>query len=328
MPINSPVFQPRRLGHINLWVNSQAKSVAFYSGLCGLNLEFREPDLLAAFLGTGNTPHDLGVIEVTKGRDRVGKDGHIQIPKTAGIAPGLGHFAFEMENEVAVVEGCNRARDRGISYQRALDHSIAHSAYFADPDGNSVEFYCDTVPEWRKVLQGDVELVTSVWDPWEKVPSSESLLDRNPEHRVVREAPIHPRSLSHVVLTTSNMEVMREFYVGFAGLRPVYEAPDGSVVCLAGPASNADFDVALCQQSASKGYHHVTFKLETPEDVEVAIRQVVAAGGSVEREIDNEVKRAFFLSDPDGMGIEFAARRSKSPACIEAVTKPDRPFMI
>ncbi len=328
MPLDSPVFRPRRLGHVNLWVGNQARSEAFYSGLCGLHLEFRERDLLASFLGTGSTPHDLGLIEVTNGRDRVGKDGHIQVPKTAGVAAGLNHFAYEMENEAALVDGCNRARDRGITYQRALDHSIAHSAYFADPDGNSVEFYCDTVPQWRNVLQGDVDLVTSVWNPWAKAPSSQSLVDQNPEHRQVAEAPLHPRCLSHVVLTTSNMKAMRAFYTEFAGLRVTCEAADGSVVCLAGPASNGDFDIALCEQADSRGYHHVVFGMAAPDDLDAAARRIVAAGGQVQREVDNDIKRALFLTDPDGMGIEFAARRLKGSTGIEGVAGRDRPFMI
>jgi catechol 2,3-dioxygenase len=31
-----------------------------YNEICGLTVEFWEPDLVATFLGTGNTPHDLG----------------------------------------------------------------------------------------------------------------------------------------------------------------------------------------------------------------------------------------------------------------------------
>ena len=61
-------FQPRRLGHANLWVENLSRSQSFYNAVCGLTVEFWEPDLVASFLGTGNTPHDLGMIETTGGK--------------------------------------------------------------------------------------------------------------------------------------------------------------------------------------------------------------------------------------------------------------------
>ena len=49
-------FHPRRLGHVNLWVEDLARSERFYNECCGLTVEFSEPDLIATFLGTGQTP--------------------------------------------------------------------------------------------------------------------------------------------------------------------------------------------------------------------------------------------------------------------------------
>ena len=49
-------FEPRRLGHVNLWVDELQRGEDFYSQICGLKVEFTEPDLVATFLGTGHTP--------------------------------------------------------------------------------------------------------------------------------------------------------------------------------------------------------------------------------------------------------------------------------
>ncbi len=73
--VGKKIFRPRRLGHANLWVDDLAKSEAFYNTVCGLAVEFTEPGLKASFLGTGNTPHDLGMIEVTGGKARYGAMG-------------------------------------------------------------------------------------------------------------------------------------------------------------------------------------------------------------------------------------------------------------
>ena len=56
-------FRPRRLGHVNIWVDDLKRSERFYNECCGLTIEFSEPDLIATFLGTGQTPHDLGMME-------------------------------------------------------------------------------------------------------------------------------------------------------------------------------------------------------------------------------------------------------------------------
>src|SRR4029077_15374675 len=127
MSAAAPVFRSRRLGHVHLFVDDLDRSTRFYNSVCGLALEFRELGLRASFLGTGHTPHDLGMIETTKGRDRYGKDGHLQLPKEAGVRVGLNHIAWEIDNEVELVEGYRRARARGLKIARLADHQVAHS---------------------------------------------------------------------------------------------------------------------------------------------------------------------------------------------------------
>src|SRR5207344_490578 len=70
-----PIFASRRLGHVNLIVEELQRSTDFYNQVCGLALEFSEVGLKANFLGTGHTPHDVGMIECTHGEDRYGRDG-------------------------------------------------------------------------------------------------------------------------------------------------------------------------------------------------------------------------------------------------------------
>src|ERR1700730_10006987 len=89
----APYFSPRRLGHVNLWVDNLAVSEIFYSEVCGLTVEFTEPDLIASFLGTGHTPHDLGMIQKTNGVSRYGRNGLLQLPGTIGLNAGSNHMA-------------------------------------------------------------------------------------------------------------------------------------------------------------------------------------------------------------------------------------------
>jgi catechol 2,3-dioxygenase len=199
-------FRPRRLGHVNLWVEDIAVSEAFYNTRCGLTVQFTEPDLIASFLGTGATPHDLGMIQKTNGVDRYGRDGLLQLPGTIGRDVGLNHLAWELENEAALVDAYRNLKADGIPTDITVDHQVAHSVYMFDPDGNYNEFYCDTVKEWRKVLHGPMDLITSHWDPLAAEPFTEGRYDENPQWDCVETAPLHPRRVTHAVLQTPNMD--------------------------------------------------------------------------------------------------------------------------
>ena len=70
-----PRFRPRRLGHVNLWVSDLERSIRFYEDVCGIELVRRERDILIAFHSNGNSHHDIGIIEISRGKDRYGRDG-------------------------------------------------------------------------------------------------------------------------------------------------------------------------------------------------------------------------------------------------------------
>lgn len=303
------VFEPRRLGHANLWVEDLKRSEAFYHQVSGLTVEFWEPDLVATFLGTGNTPHDLGMIETTKGEARYGRNGLLQIPKGVGVSIGLGHLAWELRNEVELVDAYRRIRARGVATDMTVDHRVAHSVYLYDPDGNYMEYYCDTVKDWRKVLHGEMELITAGWDPEASEPFSEPRYEESPEIRAVEEAPIHPRRVTHAVLLTDDLERLAEFYRVVGGLDEVHR--DEGVVFLRGSLANAPYHLVLCRRAAEerRQYHHVSFELENEEAVEAAEKALREKGIEPVERADEETKRSFFLRDPDGLLSEYYVRR-------------------
>jgi catechol 2,3-dioxygenase len=106
---------------------------------------------------------------------------------------GLNHVAWELENEAELVAAIRQVKSYDIPMDRTVDHQVAHSIYLFDPDGNYIEFYCDTVKDWRKVLHGDMDLITSGWDPDVAEPFTDGRYDPNPDIRVVDGAPVQPR---------------------------------------------------------------------------------------------------------------------------------------
>jgi catechol 2,3-dioxygenase len=320
------LFKPRRLGHANLWVEDLDRSREFYHRVCGLTVEFWEPDLVATFLGTGNTPHDLGMIETTGGKARYGRNGLLQIPAGVGANVGLGHLAWELWNEAELVEGYRRAKAEGVALDMTVDHQVAHSVYLHDPDGNSMEYYCDTVKDWRRILHGEMELITSAWDPEAAEAFQESRCEENPEIRTVAEAPLHPRRVTHAVLLTSDLERLARFHRDVGGLEEVHRA-DG-VVYLRGSLSRYPYHLVLCGKEAGdeRRYHHVSFELESEKALADAEGTLRDRGIEPERVVDTELKRSFFLRDPDGFLSEYTVRRAPGFADLAKVPRQERPL--
>jgi catechol 2,3-dioxygenase len=302
-------FKPRRLGHVNLWAGELARSQRFYHEICGLTVEFTEPGLAASFLGTGHTPHDLGLIEKTDGLPRFGRDGSIVLPPGIGFAAGLNHLAWELENEADLVDAYYRLKDSGVALDMTADHQIAHSIYLRDPDGNAVEFYCDTVRNWRGVLHGEMDLITSAWDPTTAERFTEGRYDPCPDVREVAGAPVHPQRLTHVVLESADLDAMVSFYTTIGGLKIRERTAEGRVVLLGGSHPQYEFNLAICAADASK-YSHAAFELKDDQALQRSQALLQGRGASIAAMVDTAWKRSFFLHDADGLASEYYVKRS------------------
>lgn len=300
-------FRPRRLGHVNLWVESIPVSEAFYNTCCGLTVEFTEPDLVASFLGTGATPHDLGMIQKTNGVDRYGRNGLLQLPGTIGRDVGLNHLAWELENEAVLVEAFRNLKADAIPTDITVDHQVAHSVYIFDPDGNYNEYYCDTVKDWRRVLGGPMDLLTSHWDPLAATPFTDGRYDEDPHWDVVESAPLHPKRVTHAVLETANLEGLKDFYTRIGGLHVISE--EHGACYLGGSLPGYPCNLVLVAADAPR-YHHASFELTDEPELEASLRRLRAAGVTVDGETDLPWKRSLFLRDPDGMLSEWTVRRA------------------
>ncbi|MFT4563562.1 MAG: catechol 2,3-dioxygenase [Gammaproteobacteria bacterium] len=297
-------FHPRRLGHVNLWVEDLARSERFYNEQCGLTVEFSEPDLIATFLGTGQTPHDLGMIQTTNGVDRFGRDGILQLPGSIGQHVGLNHLAWELENEVDLVDAYKRLQEHAIETDMTVDHQVAHSVYMFDPDGNYNEFYCDTVQNWRDVLHGDMDLITSHWDPLSAEPFVEGRYERDPQLRTVDSAPLHPQRVTHAVIQSPNVDRLVDFYTRIAGLSVV--ARDCGVIYFSGSHTSYDYNLVLVP-GASAAYGHAAFEIADESALDHAIEKL--SDGRLFDVVELPWKRSLFLRDPDGLTSEWYVRR-------------------
>jgi catechol 2,3-dioxygenase len=132
------------LGHAVLYVRDLERSRHFYGEVLGL------PEIAphgggafpgaAAFSG-GRTHHELLLIEV----------GPAAASPPAGRRTGLYHLGFKIgTTDDELREAIRDLQDAGVTIVGASDHTVTHSLYIQDPDGNELELYIDVQPEqWR-----------------------------------------------------------------------------------------------------------------------------------------------------------------------------------
>jgi catechol-2,3-dioxygenase len=136
----------KELGHLVLYVRDLGASVRFYRDVLGWRIILGGDDALpfraAGFSApSGRTHHELLLIEV--GPDAA------SLP--AGRRVGLYHFGLKVgDSDDELREALATLQANGVPVLGASDHTVTHSLYIADPDGNEIELYID-VPgvDWR-----------------------------------------------------------------------------------------------------------------------------------------------------------------------------------
>jgi catechol 2,3-dioxygenase len=127
----------RELGHLVLYVRDVGRSAAFYRDVLGWRQVVPEPGqdpgMVAAF-SSGRTHHELLLIEV-------GEDAPSGPP---GRHIGLYHFGLKVgDSDDELRDALRSVREAGATIVGTSDHTVTHSLYVLDPDGNEIELYVD-----------------------------------------------------------------------------------------------------------------------------------------------------------------------------------------
>src|SRR3954469_23057495 len=139
-------MQVRELGHLVLYVRNLERSARFYREVLGWR-SLQDPDDVLPFPAvafsapSGRTHHELLLIEV----------GEDAAPMPAGRRLGLYHFGLKVgDSDDELREALSSLRANGVTVLGASDHTVTHSLYIADPDGNEIELFVD-VPgvDWK-----------------------------------------------------------------------------------------------------------------------------------------------------------------------------------
>jgi catechol 2,3-dioxygenase len=126
----------QELGHVVLYVSNIEKMAYFYREVLGFH-EIEKKGPIAIFSG-GRTHHELLLIEV----------GGTPAPRRWW--PGLYHIGFKIGDTPDDIQKAYRELvQKGVTIVGTGDHTVTHSLYIKDPDGNELELYADVSDIWK-----------------------------------------------------------------------------------------------------------------------------------------------------------------------------------
>jgi catechol 2,3-dioxygenase len=218
---------------------------------------------------------------------------HHTLKLTASAIAGMGHFAYRATSPEALqrrVESIERSGYGTGWTEGDLGHGPAYA--FTTPDGHSMEVYYET--QWYS-------------PPPELKPSLKNQAQRFPARGV------NVRRLDHMNLLASDVAGLRRFLEDVVGLRTTEmivldsgEEVGGWVTC-----NNKSYDLAftLDHYGATGRFHHVTYALDSREDVLRAADIFLEAGVHIESgPHKHAIQQTFFLYvyEPGGNRVEVA----------------------
>jgi len=310
-------FRPRRLAHVNMFVDGYEQAAKFYIEVAGFEEVYRQPNNLASFLSNGNTYHDFALLDIQC--RHAAKD----------QKPGLFHIALELETEVDLVEGYRKALEAGIKFDATMDHDVAHSVYTTDPDGNIVEIYADVIEDWRPVKHGSSNKEKPQWIPGvTTVPVAEARHPVDPEIRVVESSVFRGRRLTHVAFVTKNYKSMFDYYTGYAGLVPFVGDRDSAFCVLRGTIGTGDISLLRNEHAQSEGLHHIGIEVAHEADLDRALSLLKDNNLHLEAEIDHPARRAVYIQSPDGMRLQFYVNRDWAPQALANTPSNEALFLL
>jgi catechol 2,3-dioxygenase len=131
-------MEVKELGHVVLYVRDLARSAALYGDVLGWHrIDAGEIGFPAAAFSSGRTHHELLLIEV--GTDAAAP--------ARGRRAGLYHIGLKVgDSDDELRDALARVREANVEVVGLSDHTVTHSLYILDPDGNELELYVD-VPD-------------------------------------------------------------------------------------------------------------------------------------------------------------------------------------
>ncbi len=200
------------IGGVHLRASDLDRSLAFYTGVLGLDVLHRAGD--RASLGAGERALvDLRAVP-----------GAVRRPRRS---TGLYHFALLVPERADLGHALGRVLAARWPLQGAADHGVSEALYLADPDGIGIEIYRDRPRAEWPMSDGRLAMVT---EPLDLRP----LLDASQAGgEVPARIPAGTR-MGHVHLQVRDLDEAGAFYHGALGFDVIQRMAPGALFVSAG----------------------------------------------------------------------------------------------
>ncbi len=142
------------IGHVHFKVADLDRSLDFYCGVLGFELQTRM-GAQAAFISAGGYHHHIGLNTWESAGG---------IPPEPGTT-GLFHAAILYPSRRSLADALRRLAEAGVSLDGAADHGVSEALYLRDPDGIGLELYWDRPKEqWPRNPDGGITMFTAPLD--------------------------------------------------------------------------------------------------------------------------------------------------------------------
>ena len=152
--MSQPIGPGVRIGHVHLKVADLERSLGFYCGVLGFEVQQRWGGE-AAFISAGGYHHHIGLNTwYSRGA-----------PPAPRSSAGLFHTAIVYPTRRELADALRRVHEAGIPLTGASDHGVSEALYLDDPDQNGVELYWDRPREqWPRDEQGGIQMGSAPLD--------------------------------------------------------------------------------------------------------------------------------------------------------------------
>jgi catechol 2,3-dioxygenase len=122
--------------HVNLKTTRLQEMIDWYGVVVGATVNLQSDNI--AFISNDRTHHRIALLAVPGLRDDPEKFVHT----------GIHHTAFEYDSFDDLMSSFARLKQTGIEPAYCLNHGVATSLYYSDPDQNMVELQVDNFGNW------------------------------------------------------------------------------------------------------------------------------------------------------------------------------------
>jgi catechol 2,3-dioxygenase len=128
------MLRPRKLGHVGIYVKDLERSKKFYTDVVGLKVSDEFPGK-AVFMRCGHDHHDTVLFQLPGEKQDWPRNDRVEIQQISYEVDRLDDLRLKAAEVRALGIEVTGPQQRGPGMDKTID--------FSDPDGNTIQFYCD-----------------------------------------------------------------------------------------------------------------------------------------------------------------------------------------